>query len=186
MSKTTNPAAAPSVFHLAKLFLFLGTVAFSGAMLPLMEVAVVRRRRWLTSSQFAEAVGLAEFAPGPVAVKVAALIGYSLQKWRGAVVAVTASLLPSFLVVMLAGVFFFRFKIRFPTELGFPVISVIVAALFLSSAWRLGRETIRSSRGFAVTFLAFWAVLWGHSVFLVLWICGAIGLLWHGSKRLRW
>lgn len=186
MSEKTNPAAAPSIPQLAKLFLFLGAGSFSGAMLPLMEIAVVRRRQWLTSSQFAEAVGLAEIAPGPVAVKVAALIGYSLRKWRGAAIAVTASLLPSFLLVMLAGLLFFRFGIRIPAGPGVPLIPLMVAALFLNSAWRIGRQAVRSSRGLAVALLAFWAVLQGYSVFWVLWICGTIGLFWHGYKRLRW
>jgi chromate transporter len=53
--------------ELARLFLWLGIVGFGGpvAHLTLMEEQVVRRRGWLTPSEFVDLVGLTNLIPGP-------------------------------------------------------------------------------------------------------------------------
>ena len=64
--------------ELARLFLWLGIVGFGGpaAHLALMEEQVVRRRGWLTPSEFVDLVGLTNLIPGPNSTEMALAVGY--------------------------------------------------------------------------------------------------------------
>ena len=64
--------------ELARLFLWLGIVGFGGpaAHLTLMEEQVVRRRGWLTPSEFVDLVGLTNLIPGPNSTEMALAVGY--------------------------------------------------------------------------------------------------------------
>ena len=64
--------------ELARLFLWLGIVGFGGpaAHLALMEEQVVRRRGWLTPSEFVDFVGLTNLIPGPNSTEMALAVGY--------------------------------------------------------------------------------------------------------------
>lgn len=72
-------------------FLVIGALAFGGgqAALPLVERLAVADTGWLTSAQFATAVGLSYATPGPVLI-LAAFIGYYVAALPGAVIATAA------------------------------------------------------------------------------------------------
>ena len=64
--------------ELVRLFLWLGLIGFGGpaAHLALMEEQVVRRRGWLTPSEFVDLVGLTNLIPGPNSTEMALAVGY--------------------------------------------------------------------------------------------------------------
>src|SRR6187549_2807260 len=66
-------------------FFKIGLVGFGGgvAVLAQIRALTVRKRRWLTDSEFAEAVALAQTLPGTTAGNSATYIGVILRGWRG-------------------------------------------------------------------------------------------------------
>lgn len=69
-------------------------------------VAVIRKRlveehRVMSEETFSEGLALASILPGPVAVNLAAYCGFFLSGLRGAFIAVTAVLLPSFSLMVI-------------------------------------------------------------------------------------
>src|SRR5678816_2210665 len=83
-------------------FLKIGLVGFGGgvAVLAQIRAVTVRKRRWLTDSEFAEALALAQSLPGTSAGNSVTYIGLRLRGWRGAAVAMAGFILPSMLIMI--------------------------------------------------------------------------------------
>jgi chromate transport protein ChrA len=66
-----------SLGEIAFVFLKLGTTAFGGPAvhLAMMEEEFVRRRRWLTHTDFLDRLATANLIPGPSSTEVAIFIG---------------------------------------------------------------------------------------------------------------
>src|SRR4030095_14157654 len=74
-------------------FLKIGLGGFGGgiAVLALIRNVTVRKRSWLTDSDFAEVVALAQSLPGTSAGNSVTYIGVPLRGWRGAAEVVFAA-----------------------------------------------------------------------------------------------
>ena len=83
--------------ELARLFLWLGIVGFGGpaAHLALMEEQVVRRRGWLTSSEFVDLLGLTNLIPGPNSTEMALAVGYRRAGLPGLLTAGISFIVPA-------------------------------------------------------------------------------------------
>jgi chromate transporter len=92
----------PSLARIASLFAGIGAFTFGGGLsiIALMEEHVVHRLHWLTQREFIDGLALGQLTPGPI-IMVAAYVGYKALGVGGALLAATASFLPSF-VLMLA------------------------------------------------------------------------------------
>jgi chromate transporter len=66
-------------------------------MIAFIQEQVVHQFHWLTPQEFIDGFALSQFTPGPI-VMVAAYIGYKVVGIAGAVVAATATFLPSFVL----------------------------------------------------------------------------------------
>ncbi len=89
-------------------FLRIGAFSIGGgyAMLPLIRHEVVSRRRWVAEKDFLELLTLAQSAPGPVSLNVAAFVGYAHRGYTGALAAVMGVVVPAFMVILLVALFF--------------------------------------------------------------------------------
>ncbi|GAB3057930.1 chromate transporter [Salinicoccus sesuvii] len=90
-------------------FFIPGVLGYGGgpASIPLVEQEVVQNYEWMTSQEFAEVLALGNALPGPIATKMAGFIGFEVGGVVGAIVAVTATVLPSLLLmVFLAGLLY--------------------------------------------------------------------------------
>ena len=89
-------------------FFKIGAFTLGGGyvMIPLIEQEIVGRRRWISSDEFAETLTLAQSAPGPIAINSAVFVGYKMRGMRGALVAVSGVVIPSFAVILLIAMFF--------------------------------------------------------------------------------
>jgi chromate transporter len=96
------------ILHLFLSFLRIGSFSFGGgyAMLPLIRHEVVSRRRWVADGDFLELLTVAQSAPGPVSLNVAAFVGYAQRGYWGALAAVAGVVVPAFAVILLVAMFF--------------------------------------------------------------------------------
>ena len=87
--------------ELSLVFLKLGVIGFGGpaAHIALMEMEVVRRRRWLTRDQFLDLVGATNLIPGPNSTELAIHIGRARAGLPGLLMAGAAFILPAFCIV---------------------------------------------------------------------------------------
>lgn len=75
------------------------------AIVPFLHGGVVTENRWLTESQFLDAVAVAMITPGPVVITVG-FIGYLVAGFPGAVVAALATFLPCYLFTVIPAPYF--------------------------------------------------------------------------------
>jgi chromate transporter len=173
-----------SLWPIFRLFLLLGSIGFGGPMpmLALIHQEVVERRKWISGAQFAEGVTLGQSLPGPIAVDAVSYIGYRLSGWPGAFVATVAFILPSFLLMILLSLLYFRWGIGPRGEgvlrgIGFAVIGLILAA-----SLRMGKTTVKNPWGFLPILVSSLLLFLFHVPILL--ILG-LGALWGVAHHIR-
>lgn len=84
-------------------FAKIGMFTFGGgyAMISLIEHECVEKKQWLTSDELMDITVIAESTPGPIAINCATYTGYKKAGIKGAVIATTGMILPSFLIILL-------------------------------------------------------------------------------------
>lgn len=91
----------------AKIGMF--TIGGGYAMIPLIEREIVKKK-WMSREDFLEMFALTQSLPGVFAVNISIFVGYKLHKVKGSLVCALATILPSFVIMMLIAVFFTRFQ----------------------------------------------------------------------------
>lgn len=102
-------------------FFKIGLFGFGGgyAMLPLIQQEVVETNEWITVNEFTDIVAISQTTPGPISFNSATYIGFKavhasghsvLASIFGSAVCTLAVSLPSFGLMTLVSVFFFKFK----------------------------------------------------------------------------
>jgi chromate transporter len=91
-------------------FLLIGFTSFGGmSMVPLINEQMLNHG-WMTSSEVADIVAIAEMTPGPLGINCATFAGARTAGIPGAIVASIGVLVPSLTLAMLAAAFLKRFK----------------------------------------------------------------------------
>jgi chromate transporter len=84
-------------------FLKIGASAFGGSTQAMVHREVVERRRWVNDEQFLAGFAISQALPGANPVNLALYMGMKARGGPGAVVAVTAMIIPAFCIIMLMG-----------------------------------------------------------------------------------
>lgn len=93
-------------------FFFIGMFGFGGGygMLSLIQTEVVHNHHWMTPAEFTDIVAISQMTPGPIGINSATYCGYTAvhnlgmgEGWAifGSVVATTALVLPSLILMIL-------------------------------------------------------------------------------------
>lgn len=93
-------------------FFQIGLFSIGGgyAAMPLIQHQVVDVHPWLTMTQFADIMTIAEMTPGPIATNSATFVGIQVAGITGAVVATIGCILPSCVIVMTLAYVYYRFR----------------------------------------------------------------------------
>lgn len=91
----------------AKIGMF--TIGGGYAMIPLIEREIVNKK-WMNKNDFMEMFALTQSLPGVFAVNISIFVGYKLHKVKGSLVCALATILPSFVIMMLIAMFFTHFQ----------------------------------------------------------------------------
>ena len=160
-------------------FLKIGLVGFGGgvAVLAQIRAVTVRKRLWLTDSEFAEALALAQSLPGTSAGNSVTYIGLRLRGWRGAVAAMTGFILPSMLIMIGLAIVYKHIKAFPDTQRFFHGLNGAVVALILVTAWRMGKNILTQRWQWWLAVLSFLTVaLFDATVLEVVLVAGLIGI----------
>lgn len=88
-------------------FFKIGGFTFGGgwAMISLVERELVDRKKWIERTEFLDLLAIAQALPGIFAVNMAAIMGDRLRGTKAAALAATATILPSFLIILVIAIF---------------------------------------------------------------------------------
>jgi chromate transporter len=160
-------------------FFKIGLVGFGGgvAVLAMIRTLTVRKRRWLTDSEFAEALALAQSLPGTSAGNSVTYIGLRLRGWRGACVALVGFILPSMVIMIVLAIVYKHLRTFSDTQRFFHGLNGAVVALILLTTWRMGKNILTKRWQWLVAVLSFVAVaVFEATVLEVVFAAGLIGI----------
>lgn len=142
-------------------FLKVGSTAFGGfmALISIVENIIVERRRLLRHEDMLDGISLASMLPGPVAVNVVAYVGYRLRGGLGALVAATAVILPSFILITGLSFVYFRWGQIPAVQKLFMGFIPAVSAIIVNTAWGMSHKSIATLRETAILFIAAFVLL---------------------------
>ncbi len=164
--------------ELARLFLWLGSVGFGGpaAHLALMEEQVVRRRGWLTPSEFVDLVGLTNLIPGPNSTEMALAVGYRRAGLPGLLTSGISFIVPAAAMTMALAWAYTRYGalpgvVNLLSGTGPAVIAVMALGIV-----RLGRTALVRWQQLAIAATATALSLWGVNPIALLAAAAIVGL----------
>jgi len=133
-------------------FFKIGLFTFGGgyAMIPLIEEEIVRKKAWMTDEEILDIISVAQSLPGPIAVNMAAFIGYRLRRLRGALMASLGVILPSFFIIVIIAHLLIKANIADKIEPIFSGLMPAIAVMILISAYRLGKKVKWSQLNMAI------------------------------------
>lgn len=103
------------------------------ASIPLMQEEVVNNYKWMTNAEFVDMLAVANALPGPIATKIAAFVGYQQAGWLGMTAALSATIIPSAVALIVLLKILTSFKqssvVKGMTLLVQPVIGVMMILL---------------------------------------------------------
>lgn len=93
-------------------FFQIGLFSVGGgyAAMPLIQHQVVELHGWLSMTQFADIITIAEMTPGPIAVNSATFVGIHIAGIPGALIATLGCILPSCIIVMALAHIYFKYR----------------------------------------------------------------------------
>lgn len=165
-----------SLGEIALVFLKLGTIAFGGpaAHFSMMEEEFVRRRRWITQTEFLDRLATANLIPGPSSTEVAIFVGQRKRGWRGLIVAGCCFIVPAALIVTAIAWAYVRFGSLPKVEGILAAIKPAVVAIVIQALGKMGRTGLRTVPLTAIGVLAAGLSLMGVGPVLVLAFAGAV------------
>ena len=112
--------------------------------LAALEAEFVRRRKWLSGTEFLDLTATAQTVPGLIACNAAIYLGYTMRGWRGAFSALAGAALPPSVVIMLLASGVAQLPQDAPWVQGvFTGVSGCVAGLIAATAWRMAKKVLK-------------------------------------------
>lgn len=150
-------------FQLFYTFFKIGAFTLGGgyAMLPMVEKAVVDKKKWIGSDEFWDMIAVVQSLPGVFAVNTALYVGRRIAGLKGGLAAMLGAILPSFIIILLIATLFKDYKDNPTIERIFKGIRPCVVALILAPSIRM----IQSAKLTWKTLLLF-----GTVVALIAWL----------------
>jgi chromate transporter len=130
---------------LFKVFFSISAVTLGGgiAMLPLLSREFVEKRDWMSQEDMLDTVAIMQAMPGIIATNMGVLIGHRCAGWRGALVALIASLLPPFLAIVLLAALIMAIQGTAAVQQAFLGVRAAVCGLILIAVLKLSRPVLR-------------------------------------------
>ncbi|MGI6065481.1 MAG: chromate transporter [Bacillota bacterium] len=170
------------IWNLFWTFCKIGAFTIGGGyvMLPLIENAIVREKKWLDSEEYLDIIAVSQSAPGVIAVNAAVSVGYRIAGLSGAVAATIGAALPSFLIILVVARFFLLFQDNKYVEAFFLGARPAVVVLLIFAAYNMGKKAIKDKAGVAILLFGLVGnlVLHLHPIVVIIW-AGLFGALYY-------
>ena len=161
-------------------FFQIGLFSIGGgyAAMPLIQEQVVQMHPWLTMTQFADIMTIAEMTPGPIAINSATFVGYRAAGLLGSIAATLGVVLPSFVIILALSFVLTQFQQLTAVQYAFAGIRAGVLALLCKSLWTMYKKSSKGWPAYIAMAAAFILTSFvGVNILLVIAGCGIFGIL---------
>src|SRR6266540_5850149 len=142
-----NLTTAKPVYTLKQLILYFLKLGYSGfggpvALVGYMHRDLVEKRNWISEEDYKEGLALAQLAPGPLAAQLGIYLGFVHYRYIGATLVGLAFVLPSFLMVVVLGVFYKMFNGISWIQAVFYGVGAAVIGIIAMSSYKLTLKSV--------------------------------------------
>lgn len=131
----------------------LFTFGGGGAMIPLLEDELVKKRGWLTEQDLIDYYAIAQCTPGIIAINTATMAGYVVKKKIGSLIATVAVVLPSLIIITLIAAVMQNFMEYQSVIHAFNGIRAAVVAIIFQVVFTMWKKNIKQVSG-GIIFIA--------------------------------
>jgi len=168
-------------------FLKTGSISFGGYMMliAMVQYEFSKRRKFIKKSQVLDAITLASFLPGPMAINVSTYLGFIMKGWRGAILAFIAVLTPSFIIMIIFTELYFSSKNLPGFQSFFSGVLPVVSAVIISVAYDISSKVNKSYFSYLIVALSFFlaVILKGYLAIIVpLLLSGLLNVLYFKKR----
>lgn len=148
---------------LVKLFITffkIGAFSFGGgyAMIPLIMQEIVINNKWIGKTDFINMISISQITPGPIAINIATFVGSVTNGLIGSLVATTAVILPSTILVIIMYFFIKKYKDNDYLNLFLRGIRVVVVGLIGAGFLSVFNEGVTNIIGLGIFLISFYLV----------------------------
>lgn len=174
------------LLEIAATFFMIGATGFGGGMaiVALIERRCVHDKKWLGHEEFMHGLAFGQLL-GPFSLNSSTFVGYYLRGVRGGIVAAVSFIAPSFFLISLFSLLYFRYHQLPELKSALLGCNPVVIALIVVAGIGMARKNARGMEGAAVALAAFAvSALLDVSALKVLLVAGCWGL-WKGWRTGR-
>ena len=160
--------------------LYLSAFTFGGGyvIVTLMKKKFVDQYHWIEENEMLDLIAIAQSAPGAIAVNGAIVVGYKLAGITGALTAITATIIPPFVIISLISVFYNAFQSNYVVSLMLEGMQAGVGAVIAAVVFEMAGGIIHEKNPASVLIMAtaFAATcFFGVNAVYVILVCALIG-----------
>ncbi len=160
MKQTQTAQQSPSIVEAFRVWLKIGLLSFGGpaAQISLMHRIIVDEKKWLSESQFLNALSFCMLLPGPEAMQLATYAGWRLHGVRGGLIAGLLFVVPGALVVLVLAMIYGTYGQVPLVETLFFGIKATVVIIVIEALLRVSKKALNGAEHWIVAGLAFVAI----------------------------
>ena len=177
-----------TLWDIFRTFSMIGFFTFGGggAMLPMIQRAVVDDKGWLTDEDFCDIITVTNASPGALAINAAVFIGFRLRGLPGAIIGALGVVIPSFVTIILLAAIIIQMGGQVWLEKFFYGVRPAVVALIVVAAFRIGKISLKTVFDYVLLVIALALSVFTNLHPVILIITGALtGNIYHWLKEKR-
>lgn len=164
---------------------YLSAFTFGGGyvIVPLMKKKFSEEYKWIDEDEILDLVAIAQSAPGVIAINSSIILGYRLAGIFGAVIAVTATVLPPLIIISIISLFYIAFRDNIIVNTVLKGMQAGVAAVIADVVFSMASKIIKAKEllpimTMIIVFIA--SYFFKVNLVLIIFLCGAIGAFHRG------
>lgn len=164
-------------------FIKIGFLSIGGgyASLPYIQTIVVEQNQWIDMTTYIDLLTLSQMTPGPIAINAASFVGMKLSGVLGAFVATLGFVLPSFVIVIVLSLLYYKYQSLASVQLLLSSLRPVVVALIISFVVSLLKTALQTEQiyfNIIVILIGVFLLRKKHiSPILLILICGGVNIL---------
>ena len=159
-------------------FFKIGAFSFGGgyAMIPLIMQEIVINNKWIEKTDFINMISISQITPGPIAINIATFVCNITNGLVGSLVATTAVVLPSTILVVIMYFFIKKYRDNDYLNLFLYGIKVVVVGLIGAGFLSVFNEGVTNIVGLGIFLVSFYLVAFKkmHPIPIII-VAGIIG-----------
>ena len=125
------------------------------AMVPIMQEKVCDVRKWMTEEEVLDCLAVCQSLPGVIAINMATYIGYYKKGLKGAIIATTGVLIPSFVIIILVVTVLGRIADNSYVQGALMGFKSAATGLIAYAAANMAKKTLKSAFAWGIALVAF-------------------------------